>query len=556
MALLRRHDADAPRIPRKDRRGMHPGLAGAIVLVVVAIGAYFAFAKHVPFTHGFRVEAVFENANSIHKNSPVRIAGVDVGKVTKIARYRDSDASVVTLDLDNDALPIHKDATAKIRPRIFLEGNFFVDLQPGTPSSPTLSDGDALPLTQTAAPVQLGDVLTSLPQDTRRSLQQVLESYGNALTATPTAADDARADPSTRGETAAQSLNDTLDHAGPAERGASIVNQALLGQRPDDLSTLIASLARVTGALGRDEQVLQDFVTNFDATMRIFADESDNLRRTVAQLSPTLATTDRTLAALNRAFPPTRAFAREILPGIRETPDTVEAAFPWIAQARALLQPDELQGVARELSPATRDLAAAIDGTNRLLPQADLAAKCVARVLLPTGDIVVQDGPLTTGKENYKEFWYAMVGLAGEGANFDGNGMYVRFQTGAGGDTIATTGGNPTARTLYGRADTAPLGTRPAYPGHKPPYKPDVPCYTQPLPDLNGAPIGPADKATPTPANTVGDQSSLIDTDVGALSPALTSLALSLPDLSDLSGAAGSTASTLAGVMDQTGVGG
>ena len=42
-------------------------------------------------------------------------------------------------------LPIHKDATLKIRPRIFLEGNFFVDLQPGTPSAPTIDDGDTIP---------------------------------------------------------------------------------------------------------------------------------------------------------------------------------------------------------------------------------------------------------------------------------------------------------------------------------------------------------------------------------------------------------------------------
>ena len=31
-----------------------------------------------------------------------------------------------------------------------------------------------------------------------------------------------------------------------------------------------------------------------------------------------------------------------------------------------------------------------------------------------------------------------------------------------------------------------PLGNRPAYPGKRPPYKPDVPCYTQKLPDVNG----------------------------------------------------------------------
>ena len=42
------------------------------------------------------------------------------------------------MEIDEKGLPIHKDATLKIRPRIFLEGNFFVDLKPGSPSSPTL----------------------------------------------------------------------------------------------------------------------------------------------------------------------------------------------------------------------------------------------------------------------------------------------------------------------------------------------------------------------------------------------------------------------------------
>jgi virulence factor Mce-like protein len=553
MALRRRHDSDETRIPRKDRRGVHPALAGAIVLIVAAIAVYFAFAKKVPFTHGFRVEAVFQNANSVRPNSPVRIAGVDVGKVTKIERYKDTDMSVVTLELKDKALPIHKDATAKIRPRIFLEGNFFVDLQPGTPTSPTIDDGDTLPYTQTAAPVQFGDVLTALQQDTRRSLQQVLEDYGNALTAKPTQEDDANGDPSTRGQTAAESLNDTLDYAGPAEKNVSIVNQALLGEQPDDLSTIIASLAKVTGALGRNERVLQDFVTNFNATMKIFADESGNLQATVRELAPTLKVTDTTLASLNRAFPPTRAFAREILPGVRETPATVDASFPWIKQTRALLQPGELQGVARELSPATQDLARVINGSNELLPQTDLASKCFARVILPTGDIVIEDGPLTTGKENYKEFWYAMVGLASEGQNFDGNGMYVRFQPGAGSQTISTGKSSISGETLFGRADAAPLGTRPAFPAKRPPYRPDVPCYTQKIPDLNGAAVGAGESSRTTPATTIGNATQLVDTELGPLQPVLNSLVTDLTGLADQVVSQGATGQIVNGVTGAVG---
>ena len=75
---------------------------------------------------------MFENTSNLQLNSPVRIAGVEVGKVTKIERAaEDSTVSEVTMEIEETALPIHEDAELKIRPRIFLEGNFFVDLKPG-----------------------------------------------------------------------------------------------------------------------------------------------------------------------------------------------------------------------------------------------------------------------------------------------------------------------------------------------------------------------------------------------------------------------------------------
>ena len=100
------------------------------------IATYLGFTKDIPFTHDFRVKAVFTQANSIRKNSPVRIAGVNVGKVKKIEREPGTTAAIVTMEIQDKGLPIHTDATMKIRPRIFLEGNFFVDVKPGTPSAP------------------------------------------------------------------------------------------------------------------------------------------------------------------------------------------------------------------------------------------------------------------------------------------------------------------------------------------------------------------------------------------------------------------------------------
>ena len=497
------------RVLRKDRTGANPVTVGLLVLLLAGIAAYAGFSKHVPFTHGFRVNAVFENSNNVRPNSPVRIAGVNIGKVKKVTAYDggDGNLSLVTMEIDKAGLPIHKDATLKIRPRIFLEGNEFVDLQPGTPSAPTIDDGDTLPATQTAAPVQFDQILTALQSDTREDLQQLLEGYGTALTYEPTAADDVGMDPDVKGESAAQSLNDSISTAPGALKNVSIVNNALLGLERHDLSGLVDNTGKVTRALSSNEESLKGFVTNFNTTLAALASEQGNLKQTIALLGPTLKHADSALTHLNASLPNTRAFAKEILPGVKETPATIDAALPWIAQATKLVGPDELGGLTKELKPTTVDLARLVDGSLTALPQADLVSQCVTHTILPTGDVKIQDGQFTSDEENYKEFWYSMVGLAGESQNFDGNGHYVRFAVGGGSQTISTGKyGGANGAKLFGRVNDPPLGTRPAYPGKRSPYNHAAKCKDQKLPDLNGAKTGGADgggTTIPTPTASV-----------------------------------------------------
>jgi virulence factor Mce-like protein len=488
--------------PTRRRRGrrrerLSPFAVGLIAIVVIGILVFLGFTKDIPFTRPFEVKAVFRSSNGLRVNSPVRIAGVEVGKVMKVESQEGTTNAVVTLSIEGSGLPLHDDATAKIRPRIFLEGNFFVDLSPGTPSADEIDDGDTIKVTQTATPVQLDQVLTALQSDTRQDLRDVLDGLSTGLNSEPTAADDENNDPSTRGETAAKSFNDAYVDIGPAERAVSQVNEALLGLQPDrDLSRLITGAARTAAGLARNEVQLRDLVTNFNTTMAALASENGNLATSIQELAPTLENANSALASLNEAFPPTRAFAREILPGVRETNATIQASFPWIEQARALMSPAELQGLARDLSPATRDLAKLTDQAITLLPQTDLVSKCATRVVLPTGNVVIRD-EFQTGRENYKDFFYALAGLAGEGQNFDGNGMYVRFQTGGGSQQVSLGQGNQGSAPQFGALPTPPLGNRPSYPGKLPPYVHDKPCYKQQPPNLNGpaaaksAPLNP-----------------------------------------------------------------
>jgi phospholipid/cholesterol/gamma-HCH transport system substrate-binding protein len=490
---------------RRRREGRSPFAVGMIALVVILILVFLGFTKDIPFTRPYEVKAVFTSSNGLRPDSPVRIAGVQVGKVKRVEAQEGSNHTVVTMAIDDNGLPLHEDATMKIRPRIFLEGNFFVDLSPGTPGAPELEDGDTVTVTQTSTPVQLDQVLGALQSDTRQDLRDVLEGLGTALRSEPTPADDRDADREARGETAAKSWNDAYDDAGPAARAQSQVNEAFLGTEPEqDLGRLIEGAAKTAAGLVRNESQLKDLIGNFNITMAALASEDANLRTSIAELAPTLENANGALASLNAAFPSTRAFAREILPGVRETPATIDASFPWIEQARGLMSKAELQGLARELSPATRDLARLTDRAIELLPQTDLASKCARDVVLPTGDVVIRD-EFTTGRENYKDFFYAMAGLAGAGQNFDGNGNYVRFQTGGGSQQVSLGPGNQGMSSQFGGLPTPPLGNRPRYPGKLPPYKADEPCYKQRLPDLNGpaaAKTAPINGATTTSLRT------------------------------------------------------
>ena len=172
----------------------------------------------------------------------MRIAGVDVGKVVEVSRYEDSSSAKVTMEMQDNGLPIHKDAQLKIRPRIFLEGNFFVDLRPGTPEAPDVSDGGTIPVTQTSTPVQLDQVLTSLQYKPREDLQVLLTQLGVGLDTKPTAAENAQVDPEVRNTTGGESLNKALKYTPAAFKGTALVNQGFLGRKPDDLSKFVVGL--------------------------------------------------------------------------------------------------------------------------------------------------------------------------------------------------------------------------------------------------------------------------------------------------------------------------
>jgi phospholipid/cholesterol/gamma-HCH transport system substrate-binding protein len=501
--------APDPRIWGRKYTGPSPWIFGLIMVIVLAFASWIAFTKEIPFTSkGYELTATFENATTLRASSPVRIAGVNVGEVTGVES--DGDAVQVTFTVDEDGQPVHDDAEATIRPRLFLEGNFFIDLSPGSPSAPELPDGGDIPLTQTFTAVQLDEVLTALQAPERKGLQRLLKGYGTALTYEPTPADDVGQDPIVEGESAAKSLNDAFKYGGDAGRGTAIVNTALLGNEPHDLSRLIRGFGVTFGKLADRERDLSSLITNFNVFTGALAAESANLSTTLAELAPTLEEAEPSLRHLNDALPAVRALAIESQPGIEELPATIAAADPWLTQTRLLLRGSELGGLAKLVRNASPGLAQTAANTRPTFQQQTALSRCTSKQLIPVGDQTITDR-FSTGEPSYREFFYSTVNLAGESQGFDGNGPYVRFQSGGGANLvqgvnpggIPGTGGQFPQGTSknFANVQAPPQGVQPVLPDNPPPFRTDVACTKNPVPNLNGpsSAVGPPDLTPVTP---------------------------------------------------------
>jgi phospholipid/cholesterol/gamma-HCH transport system substrate-binding protein len=458
-----------------------------IFILVFTIGPYLAFTKHVPFTgYGYTLNATFSNGVNISTNSPVRIAGVDVGKVISVGR--DGDNTKVTFTVDGKGRPIHDDASAAIRARIFLEGNFFVELDPGSPSAPEMDSDATIPVSRTSTGVQLDQILTSLQSPVRADLSHLLESFGTALTHKPTAAEDATQLPEVKGKSGAEGINGAFRYGGPAGRYSAQVTNAFLGTSPGDLPRLVSGAGRTFAALVRHEADLQGLIVNFNTFTGALAAQSRNLSTTVHRLAPTLRVGHKALVSLNNSLPPLRAWAIEFRPAVAELPGLISAAKPWIAQVNPLLSGKEAGGVARLLRESTPGLAGAAQaGKSNTIPQINRLSLCTSRVFVPTGNETIEDR-FKTGP-NYREFFYYLANFAGVGQNFDGNGPYLRVQAGGGGVEVKQE--NPSGNLTTDKQDWAhvaapPIGVQPQL-GGRPPKKPNVRCSTQPVPNVNGS---------------------------------------------------------------------
>ncbi len=469
------------------RRGRSPVVVASIFVVLTTIAVYLGFTKTIPFVHHFQVQAVFRTANDLKPKSFVRIAGVNVGKVVSVAPLaKGREGSLVTMQIEDVGQPLHTDATMKIRPRIFLEGNFFVDLTPGTPEAPVLKDGGRIPMSQTAAPVQLDQVLGVFHQNDRQNLVTLLANYGTGLEGAGVGG-----------------FNRSIRYWTAAYRDGAIVNQAFLGVQPHDLSQYIKAMGQVAAALDRNPEQLKSLLVDFNTTAAAFARQQGNLEAAVGELPRTLRVGQPALAALDGAFPAVRRLTADLRPTVRSTGPTIDATLPLLAQLNGLVSRPELRGLVADLRPTIPALAHLNAATIPLLQQVRLASSCQNQVILPWSRDTIQDKNFPATGRVYQESVKFLPGLAAESRSGDANGQYFSLLASGGPNTVSL--GNSAAGLPQFAQTLFPIqGSNPPKPSTRPSLQPNVPCETQQRPDLRTMPGAPPQQTQATSTPTLG----------------------------------------------------
>lgn len=340
--------------------------APAVALVIVATAALFALGFVLtnqvfqrPWDNYLEINADIADAKGIlAKKQEVRIAGVRVGLIKDVRRV--ANHAQLTLAVEGRYAPVYRDARLRVRPQTALEDKF-VELDRGTQDAGKLADGDLIPLSRTAVPVDASRVLQTFSGETGERLRFMLAGLGEGL-------DDGGA-----------SLRLAFQEAGPLlEVGRDVALE--INERRVLLRRLVSRTARISQAIGVKNDALTQIV-------RGGSDVLTTLGRHDVPLGPTLEELPRTLAHLRTAFTGVRAARRTLDPALESLRPALARLEPALAAIEDLsgdlepaaraLQPavTALDPLARATRPLARDLESALTQLRPQVPDLDLATR-------------------------------------------------------------------------------------------------------------------------------------------------------------------------------------
>ena len=257
-----------------------------VLLGVASVIAVFRFVDEGADTEGYRVYALFDDAQGLIAKSRVVIAGIPVGNIERISL--DGDKARVDILVEED-VTLHEDARVAMRTESLL-GEKVLVLHPGDGSLPRLGEGDRIRVvSESVGTNEIMETVAEISENVRAVTRQLERSFGN---------DEA----GNRMESALENLSEALE----AVNRTIQANEAVVGRTLANIEeTTQAGGPRLVAALANLEQitsdvrgVISDHRPELDTAVGEVDDTVTSIRRASEQLEEVLAdvraVTDRT----------------------------------------------------------------------------------------------------------------------------------------------------------------------------------------------------------------------------------------------------------------------
>jgi phospholipid/cholesterol/gamma-HCH transport system substrate-binding protein len=234
------------------------------VFTIFTIFITFALASIIgklsPFDDTYQLTARFTDATGILNGDPVKIAGVDVGKVVSF-EVEDGEA-IVTMEISGEADDLPDNTIAEIKFRNLLGQRILNLVRPEDPSGTALEAGDEIPVANTRPALDLSVVFNNLrpliqstnPEEINLVARAVLEVFQGK----------------------------EKDFAGILGNLGEVTQE--LADRDQRLARLVTNLDRLTEILNGQAGSIRKGVNRFGELMESLADVSPTIEKVVDQL--------------------------------------------------------------------------------------------------------------------------------------------------------------------------------------------------------------------------------------------------------------------------------
>lgn len=277
----------------------------------------------------------------------VTIAGAKIGEIASVDLH-EGDALVTMNITPKYARYIYRNATMLLRPKTQLK-DMVVEVNPGTPSAGRMPDGYTVPLSQTAPDVNFEEFLSSLDAETREYLQELIAGAGIGL----------------KGN--AENLSATFKRFDPIVRLTNEITKEL-HLRHKNIERGIHNFQLILSALGNKDTELSQLIESSNAVFQTFAEQNQNVQRTLELLPSALSKTNKASAELAKAVGVTGSTLHALEPFAKVLGPAQEASRESFKQTTPIIK-SEIRPFTRQVTPVVNQLGPSLKELGEAFPK-------------------------------------------------------------------------------------------------------------------------------------------------------------------------------------------